>query len=277
MFKNQIVIITGGSSGIGKGIADRLSSQGAKVILVARTEDKLIKAVEDIKKNGGNAEYRVADATHLGDVEHVIDEVYNTEKRLDIFVNNAGVFEFADIYTDFKKVEEMIKSDMLAPGRILQYISHKFAGKEKIKVLNTLSQATFRAMSGNLGYGSAKEGLFRMTLQIELDLKEKNVKNVELYRIYPSSVATPQLLELYKKGEVGAPTTLDSVVDVAVDLLSDKTPSRDAFVGYVPGKGILAAYYNINFNTTYDNPNIFSFLREKIIDSKYTPEKHFGI
>lgn len=276
MFKNQIAIITGGSSGIGKGIAEKLSSQGAKVILVARTEDKLIKAVEDIKRNGGKAEYRVADATHPGDVENIIDEVYINEKRLDIFVNNAGVFKFSDINTDFKEVEEMVESDMLAPGRILQYISHKFSGKEKIKILNTLSQATFRIMSGNIGYGSAKEALFRMTLQIELDLKEKNVKNIELYRIYPSSVATPQLLDLYKKGVVEAPTTLESVVEVAVDLLSDKTLSRDVFVGYVAGKGILVAYYKINFNTTYDNPHILNFLSEKIIDPKYTPKNHFG-
>ncbi|MGV8172220.1 MAG: SDR family oxidoreductase [Candidatus Woesearchaeota archaeon] len=275
MFKNQIAIITGGSSGIGKGIAEKLSSQGAKVILVARTEDKLIKAVEDIKRNGGSAEYRVADATHPGDVENIIDEIYDNEKRLDIFVNNAGVFKFSDIYTDFKEISEMVESDMLAPGRILQYISQKFSGKDRIKVLNTLSQATFKAMSGNIGYGSAKEGLFRMTLQIELDLKEKNVKNVDFYRIYPSSVATPQLLELYKKGEVGAPTTLESVVQVAIDLLSDKTPSKDAFVGYIPGKGILAAYYKINFYTTYDNPNILNFLSEKIMDATYTPENHF--
>ncbi len=275
MFKNQIAIITGGSSGIGKGIADKLSSQGAKVILVARTEDKLIKAVEDIKKNGGKAEYRLGDATRPGEVENIIDEIYLNEKRLDIFVNNAGVFEFTDVYTDFKKVEGMIGSDMLAPGRILQYISQKFSGKDKIKVLNTLSHATFIPMTGNLGYGTAKEGLFRMSVQMELDLKEKNIKNIELYRLYPSSVATPQLLEMYKRGEVGAPTTLESVVDVAVDLLSDKTPSRDAFVGYIPGKGILAAYYNINVNTTYNNPSMWQFLNEKIIDSKYTPETHF--
>ncbi|HIH31731.1 TPA: SDR family oxidoreductase [Candidatus Woesearchaeota archaeon] len=271
MFKNQIAIITGGSSGIGKGIAERLSSLGAKVILVARTEDKLLKAVEDIRSSGGNAEYRIADATHPGDVEKIIDEVYINEKRLDIFVNNAGVFKFSDINTDFKEVEEIMENDMMAPGRILQYISQKFSGKEKIKILNTLSHATFRIMTGNIGYGSAKEALFRMTLQVELDLKEKKVKNIELYRLYPSSVATSQLLDLYKKGVVEAPTTLESVVNVAIDLLSDKTPSRDAFVGYVADKGILAAYYTINFNTTYNNPHVLNFLSEKIIDPKYTP------
>jgi short-subunit dehydrogenase len=277
MFKNQVAIITGGSSGIGRGIADKLSSEGAKVILVARTEDKLIKAVDDIKNNGGNAEYRIADATRQGDIEKIIDEVYDTEKRLDIFVNNAGVFKFTDIYTDFNDVKEIIDSDMLAPGRILQYISKKFSGKEKIKVLNTLSHATFRAMNGNIGYGSAKEGLFRMSLQLELDMKDKNITNIEFYRIYPSSVATPQLLEMYKNGVVEAPTTLESVVDVAVDLLSEKTPTRDAFVGYIPGKGILAAYYKINLDTRYNAPNILNFLSEKILDAKYTPESYFKL
>ena len=271
MFKNQIAIITGGSSGIGKGIAEKLSSLGAKVILVARTEDRLVKAVEEIKSSGGNAEYRIADATHPGDVENIIDEIHANEKRLDIFVNNAGVFKFSDIHTNYKEVEEMIESDMLAPGRILQYISNKFSGKERIKILNTLSHATFRIMSGNIGYGSAKEALFRMTLQVEQDLKDRNIQNINIYRIYPSSVATPQLLELYKKGVVEAPTTLDSVINVAIDLLSDATPSRDAFVGYIHGKGILAAYYNINFDTTYNNPSILNFLKEKIIDPKYTP------
>lgn len=271
MFDNQVAIITGGSSGIGKGIADRLSSLGAKVILVARTEDKLLKAVEDIRKHGGKAEYRVADATRHGDIENIIDEIYDNDKRLDIFINNAGIFKFTDLDTDFNEVEEMIDSDMLAPARILKYISKKFSGKEKIKVLNTLSHAVFRIMTGNIGYGTAKEALFRMTLQLELEMMEKNIRNIGLYRLYPSAVATPQLLDLYKRGAVEAPTTLESVVDVAVDLLSDKTPSRDAFVGYVPGKGILAAFYRINFDTTYDNPQILSFISEKIIDPKYIP------
>ncbi|GIU69615.1 MAG: hypothetical protein KatS3mg002_0851 [Candidatus Woesearchaeota archaeon] len=272
MFDNQIAIITGGSSGIGKGIAEKLSSMGAKVILVARTEDKLIKAVEDIKRKGGIAEYRIGDATTPGDIEKIIDEIYNNEKRLDIFVNNAGIFKFSDIYTDYKDITEMIDTDMIAPGRILHYIVNKFSDTNKeIKILNTLSHATFRIMSGNIGYGTAKEALFRISLQLEKDLKEKNIKNIKIYRIYPSSVATPQLLEMYKKGLVEAPTTLESVVNEAIDLLADKTPSRDSFVGYIPNKGIVAAYYYINFNTTYNNPNVLNFLSEKIIDDKYKP------
>jgi len=119
---------------------------------------------------------------------------------------------------------------------------------------------------------AGREGKFSTARQIEERLlKEKKVKNIELYRLYPSSVATSQLLDLYKKGVVEAPTTLESVVNVAIDLLSDKTPSRDAFVGYVADKGILAAYYTINFNTTYNNPHVLNFLSEKIIDPKYTP------
>lgn len=272
MFKNQIAIITGGSSGIGKGIAEKLSLLGAKVILVARTEDKLIKAVEDIKKNGGNAEYRVGDATNPGDIESIIDDIYDNEKRLDIFVNNAGVFKFSDINTKYKDIEEMLETDMISPGRILHYIVQKFSeNNKKIKILNTLSHATFRIMTGNIGYGTAKEALFRITLQIEQDLKEKNIENIKIYRLYPSSVATPQLLDMYRKGLVEAPTTLESVVNEAIKLLSDETPSRDAFIGYIPGKGILSAYYNINFNTTYNNPNILKFLSETILDENYNP------
>lgn len=272
MFNNQVAIITGGSSGIGKGIAEKLSALGAKVILVARTEDKLIKAVEEIKKNGGNADYRVGNATIQGDIENIIDEIYDTEKHIDIFVNNAGVFKFSDINTNYKEIEELIDNDMIAPGRILQYIVKKFSDKDKnIKILNTLSHATFRIMTGNIGYGTAKEALFRITLQIEKDLKDKNINNIKMYRIYPSSVATPQLLDMYRRGVVEAPTSLESVVDVALDLISDNTPSRDAFIGYIPNKGIIAAYYKINFETKYDNPNTINFLSEKIIDKNYKP------
>lgn len=274
-FKNQVAIISGGSSNIGEGIAGRLAEGGAKVYLIARTESKLISAVEKIVKKGGNADYRVADMTKPGDMEKIIDEIYSNEKRLDILVNNAGQFDFTDLEKPFSVIDHLIETDYKAPLRVAYHVAKSYTD---IKILTTLSHAAFRIMSKGIGYGSAKAGLLQGLIQIDLDLLESGKNNldskdysVKNYRLYPAAVSTPQLLELYKQGVVEGPTTLKSVVDVAEKLLKDETPTKDAFIGYVPKKGIVTAYYDINLETKYNNPNILNFREEEILDKDYAP------
>lgn len=73
--KNKVVAITGGSSGIGEATARHLADLGAKIVLGARREDKLQAIVNDIKKNGGEAEYVVMDVTKRSDVEALVQKL----------------------------------------------------------------------------------------------------------------------------------------------------------------------------------------------------------
>jgi NAD(P)-dependent dehydrogenase (short-subunit alcohol dehydrogenase family) len=86
----KVVVITGASSGIGRETAIKVGEAGAKVVLVARTREKLEEVAEIIKERGGEAFVHPADLTDIDDIERVGREILAEVEHVDILVNNAG-------------------------------------------------------------------------------------------------------------------------------------------------------------------------------------------
>ena len=88
---NKVVVITGASSGIGEATGRLLSSDGARLVAVARRRDRLDSLVADIQSNGGQAIAVEADVTSYEDMQRAAQNAQDTYGRLDVWVNNAGV------------------------------------------------------------------------------------------------------------------------------------------------------------------------------------------
>src|SRR4051812_10706861 len=86
-FADQVVVVTGGSAGIGAALAEELGRRGAKLVLVARRKEKL---AEVAARLGGNAEVVTADVTRKDDVGRAMQAALARFGRVDIWVNNAG-------------------------------------------------------------------------------------------------------------------------------------------------------------------------------------------
>jgi short-subunit dehydrogenase len=106
--KNKVVVITGASSGIGKALASLFFKRGARLVLVARTESKLVELTSSINNLGGDAIYVLADVSNQLDCSNVIMQAVDKFGGIDILVNNAGISMralFIDLnLTDFEKV-----------------------------------------------------------------------------------------------------------------------------------------------------------------------------
>jgi NAD(P)-dependent dehydrogenase (short-subunit alcohol dehydrogenase family) len=90
-FTNKVVLITGGTSGIGKVTSIAFAEAGAKVVLTGRREKEGAEVVAEIKKTGGNAAFIRTDVAKEGDVVTAVNFVLSTHGRLDVAFNNAGV------------------------------------------------------------------------------------------------------------------------------------------------------------------------------------------
>src|SRR5262245_57202051 len=90
-FTNKVVIVTGGTSGIGKVTAIAFAKGGAKVVRSGRREKEGLAVVEEIKKAGGVAHFVQADVAKEADVKRLVDETVRKFGRLDVAFNNAGV------------------------------------------------------------------------------------------------------------------------------------------------------------------------------------------
>ena len=89
-FKDKVVVITGGATGIGLGFAEAFGKEGAKVVISGRRENRLQEAVEKLASLGIEAKYQVSDATKLEDVEALADFAWDAYGHVDVIVNNAG-------------------------------------------------------------------------------------------------------------------------------------------------------------------------------------------
>jgi len=95
--EGKVVVITGGSSGLGEATARFLAKKGAKVVLGARRVEKLEKIAAEIKQNGGEAEILKTDVTKVEDVKALVKKAIDSFGKIDVLVNNAGIMPLAPL------------------------------------------------------------------------------------------------------------------------------------------------------------------------------------
>src|SRR4029079_11837776 len=94
----KVAVVTGASKGIGAEIARRLAAEGAAVVVnYASSKEGAARVVADIVSSGGKAVAIQADLAKEGDIRRLFDEAGKAYGRLDVLVNNAGVYEFAPL------------------------------------------------------------------------------------------------------------------------------------------------------------------------------------
>src|SRR5207237_1400826 len=93
----QVVVVTGASSGIGRATALAFGERGASVVLAARGQDALQQVKGEIERLGGHAEVVVTDVAVWDQVHHLADEAVARSGRIDTWVNNAAVSVYATV------------------------------------------------------------------------------------------------------------------------------------------------------------------------------------
>lgn len=90
-YKDKVIVITGGATGIGFGYAKAFGQEGAKIVISGRRENRLQEAVTELENLGVEASYKVADATSMEDTEALADFAWDKYGKVDVLVNNAGM------------------------------------------------------------------------------------------------------------------------------------------------------------------------------------------
>jgi len=186
----QVMVITGASSGIGLVTAKQAAAQGAAVVLVARNQRDLQKAVEQIRDRRGRAIHVVADVADRGEVEHVADVALKEFGRIDSWVNNAAVSMYGRITQ--LRVEDMRRQmDVNYWGQVygsITAVRHLRArGGALINVGSALSD---RAIPLQATYCAAKHALKAFTDALRMELEEEGVP-ISVTLVKPASIDTP--------------------------------------------------------------------------------------
>ncbi|XOV95025.1 MAG: SDR family oxidoreductase [Bacteroidota bacterium] len=186
--KDKVVLITGGSKGIGYGIAEALMKEGAKVAITSRSQKNANEAADTLRKIGKGEVLAIeADVRDLTSQEAAVKKVLDKWKKLDVLVANAGLGHFASI-------EELTKDqwnetiDTNLTGVFYSIKASLDALKESKGYFITISSlAGTNFFAGASAYNASKFGLTGFTQAVMLDVRKYGIKTTT---IMPGSVAT---------------------------------------------------------------------------------------
>lgn len=168
--KDKVVIITGGSSGIGKALAETFGKEGSKILITGRNKEELDKAVAELRGKGVTITGMQADVTVEEDNKRMAEETIRQYGTIDVLINNAGIsmralFSEVDLVVVRKVMDINFFGVLYATKYCLAEIT-----KNKGSVVGISSIAGFRGLPGRTGYSASKFALngFLEVLRTEL-------------------------------------------------------------------------------------------------------------
>jgi NAD(P)-dependent dehydrogenase (short-subunit alcohol dehydrogenase family) len=169
----KVAIVTGASRGIGKGIAQRLANEGARVAMTARGGDVLNQAAQSIRADGGTVLPIAGDAGVTADVEALFKQVVDTWGGVDILVNNAA---WASPQAHFLEMDEAHWDAVIQTNLKSLYLHCHRAANIMVdrgtrgSIINISSFAAARAHRNMAAYDASKGGMEAMTRSMAIDL-----------------------------------------------------------------------------------------------------------
>jgi 3-oxoacyl-[acyl-carrier protein] reductase len=181
--KNAVALVTGGSSGIGRGIAETLISSGARVAITGRDKKKLDEAAQAL---GAHAIH--ADVSKEADAVRTMREVLEKFGDLDILVNNAGLGSFKKLVDfDLASFERTFATNVTGAMLMAREAAKHFITRNRGNIVNIGSTASHRGAANGTAYYASKFALRGMTECWRQELRKNNIR---VFLVNPSEVIT---------------------------------------------------------------------------------------
>lgn len=209
--KDKVIIVTGGSSGMGKAMAKRFAADGAKVVITGRTLDRLEEAKKEMEQYEGQVLCIDMDVRDTERVQYTVDETIKTFGKIDGLVNNAaGNFLCAAEDLSINGWNSVI--DIVLNGT---FYCSQAVGKEWIKsghkgrILNIVATYSWTAGAGVIHSASAKAGVLAMTRTLAVEWGSKY--GITVNAIAPGPIDNTGGAKKLSLSEEAKQQTLDSV------------------------------------------------------------------
>jgi NAD(P)-dependent dehydrogenase (short-subunit alcohol dehydrogenase family) len=232
---DQVILITGASSGIGLATARMAARKHARVVAVARNEDALRDLVEEIRQAGGEATYAVCDVGDEHAVKQACELAIRHFGRIDTWVNNAGISIFGRTW-DVPLADWRRMFDTVYWGAVygsLNALAHFRSRGGAGTIVNVGSFFGDRATPVQSTYGSAKFALHGFTDALRMEIEHEQWP-ISVSLIHPGRIDTPynehagnyMPMQPVHRGMVYAPETVSDAI-----LWCAQHPKRDMYVG----------------------------------------------
>ncbi len=237
--KDRIAIVTGGASGIGFAIVTKFAGEGAKVAIVDIAGDKVEEAARKIRGSGGEAVAFQGDVTSRERIEEIASEVLKKYGRIDILVNNVGIYRGKPFWEEPLEFWELLfKVNVLGiviPSQVI--VPHMMERRNGV-IINISSKAAIVGEPGHAAYSASKGAVLTLTRAMAVELAPYNIR---VNAICPGPTETPLLFAVTDESErkrmasrciLGRLAKPEDIADAAIYLASDEA-------SYITGQALI--------------------------------------
>jgi len=228
LLEGKVAIISGGTRGIGKGIALKFAQEGADVIFTYVSSEETANAVEkEIEAYGVKAKGYKSNAANMEDAVALIDKVVEEFGQIDILVNNAGITKDGLLMRmSEENFDDVIKINLNSVFNMTKAALRTFLKQRSGSIINMSSIVGVRGNAGQANYSASKAGIIGFTKSIAAELGSRNIR---CNAIAPGFIATemtgkldPEVVKGWSESiPLKRPGTPEDVANATVFLASD--------------------------------------------------------
>jgi NAD(P)-dependent dehydrogenase (short-subunit alcohol dehydrogenase family) len=206
----RTALVTGGSSGIGKQMAQALGMAGAHLVLVARREDELAKASAEFLAEGLSVSVISADMAEADCASKIESALALQKRKVDIIVNAAGMNlrqPFGDVSAE--NFDAHMAVHLRAPFLLTQTFAPAMAAQKWGRIINIGSLQSYRAFANSAPYGAAKGGVVQLTRAIAEEWSKHGITcNAIAPGFFPTALTAPVFSDVKRASGLAAQTAV---------------------------------------------------------------------
>jgi short-subunit dehydrogenase len=213
----KVVVITGASSGFGKGAALKFAEEGASLVLAARRHELLEELAAECEAAGGRALAVQTDVSKRDEVERLAQAAIDEFGRIDVWVNNAGVGALGR----FERIplvdhEQVIATDLLGPLYGSYHAYRQFLAQGSGTLINVASELGGHTVPYYSSYAAAKHGVVGLGDSLRQEIELRDGRDIHVCTVMPAAHDTPFFDHAanYTGHEIQAPKPLHDPYDV---------------------------------------------------------------
>lgn len=188
-FENKTILITGGSSGIGKATAERFAREGGRVLAFADRAEELRQTVEGFRAQGLDVTGCHGDVSTAADVDRAVALAVQTFGRIDVLVSNAGVAYYEPVtQTSEEHWDRLMAVNLKGAFLFSQRAAHKMIAQGGGVILFTSSVNGLNAETGLASYNASKAGIILLMKTLALELAPHRIR---VNAVCPGFIDTP--------------------------------------------------------------------------------------
>ncbi|MCM8538137.1 MAG: SDR family oxidoreductase [Lentisphaeraceae bacterium] len=183
--ENKVVLVTGGSKGIGEGIVRSFAAEKATVVIVDRSSGETL--CDELNAAGANVHWIQADLTDVDQCEEAVKKLLQDHGKLDVLVNNAGLNDSVSLASGVEKFAQSLKNNLTHYYAMAHFALDALKSSQGV-IINIGSKVAETGQGGTSGYAASKGGSNALTREWAVELAPFGVRS---NAVIPAEVMTP--------------------------------------------------------------------------------------